>query len=75
MAMARRPGLGRGLDQAGYAILAEEGIEALNLNRLCARVGATKYSFYWHLYVARRSERGWRTRALRRSTSGSRRPA
>ena len=34
--------------QAGYAILAEEGIKALKLDRLCARVGATKGSFYWH---------------------------
>jgi AcrR family transcriptional regulator len=34
--------------QAGYEILAEEGIKALKLDRLCARVGATKGSFYWH---------------------------
>ncbi|MEO3756798.1 TetR/AcrR family transcriptional regulator [Mycobacterium sp. B14F4] len=34
--------------QAGFNILAEEGIRALKLDRLCARVGATKGSFYWH---------------------------
>ncbi|RAV09586.1 TetR/AcrR family transcriptional regulator [Mycolicibacterium sp. GF69] len=34
--------------QAGYAILAEQGIKALKLDSLCARVGATKGSFYWH---------------------------
>lgn len=34
--------------QAGYAILAEEGLKALKLDRLCARLGVTKGSFYWH---------------------------
>ena len=34
--------------QAGFDILAEEGTRALKLDRLCARVGATKGSFYWH---------------------------
>ena len=34
--------------QAGYAILAEEGIKALKLDRLCERLGVTKGSFYWH---------------------------
>jgi AcrR family transcriptional regulator len=34
--------------QAGYAILAEEGIEALKIDRLCSRLGVTKGSFYWH---------------------------
>ncbi|MCV7279987.1 TetR/AcrR family transcriptional regulator [Mycolicibacterium flavescens] len=33
---------------AGYAILAEEGIKGLKLEPLCARVDATKGSFYWH---------------------------
>ncbi len=33
---------------AGYAILAEEGIKALKINRLCERLGVTKGSFYWH---------------------------
>ena len=34
--------------QAGYAILAEEGIKALKIDRLCDRLGVTKGSFYWH---------------------------
>lgn len=34
--------------QAGFATLAEEGIKALKIDRLCARLGVTKGSFYWH---------------------------
>lgn len=34
--------------QTGYAILAEEGIKALKIDRLCERLGVTKGSFYWH---------------------------
>ncbi|WP_029113726.1 TetR/AcrR family transcriptional regulator [Mycobacterium sp. URHB0044] len=34
--------------QAGYAILAAEGIKALKIDRLCDRLGVTKGSFYWH---------------------------
>jgi AcrR family transcriptional regulator len=34
--------------QAGFAILAEEGIKALKIDRLCCRLGVTKGSFYWH---------------------------
>jgi len=34
--------------QAGYAILAEEGIKTLKIDRLCARLNVTKGSFYWH---------------------------
>jgi AcrR family transcriptional regulator len=34
--------------QAGYAILAEEGIKALKIDTLCSRLGVTKGSFYWH---------------------------
>jgi AcrR family transcriptional regulator len=34
--------------QAGYAILAEEGIKALKIDGLCSRLGVTKGSFYWH---------------------------
>jgi AcrR family transcriptional regulator len=34
--------------QAGYAILAAEGIKALKIDRLCQRLGVTKGSFYWH---------------------------
>ncbi|MBS9532170.1 TetR/AcrR family transcriptional regulator [Mycobacterium sp. M1] len=33
---------------AGFAILAEEGIKALTISRLCSRLGVTKGSFYWH---------------------------
>lgn len=33
---------------AGYAILAEEGLKALKIDRLCARLNVTKGSFYWH---------------------------
>ncbi|MGE2834793.1 TetR/AcrR family transcriptional regulator [Mycobacterium sp. SMC-4] len=33
---------------AGYAVLADEGSRALKLDRLCARLGVTKGSFYWH---------------------------
>ncbi|OBB59182.1 TetR family transcriptional regulator [Mycobacterium sp. 852013-51886_SCH5428379] len=34
--------------QQGYAVVAEEGLAALKLDRLCARLGVTKGSFYWH---------------------------
>lgn len=34
--------------QAGFAILAEEGISALKIDRLCSRLAVTKGSFYWH---------------------------
>jgi AcrR family transcriptional regulator len=34
--------------QAGFAILAEEGIKALKIDRLCERLAVTKGSFYWH---------------------------
>lgn len=34
--------------QAGYAILATEGIKALKIDRLCAQLQVTKGSFYWH---------------------------
>lgn len=34
--------------QAGYAILAEDGLPALKIDRLCERLGVTKGSFYWH---------------------------
>ncbi|WP_101948843.1 TetR/AcrR family transcriptional regulator [Mycobacterium sp. 3519A] len=34
--------------QAGFAILAEEGIKALKVDRLCRRLEVTKGSFYWH---------------------------
>jgi len=34
--------------KAGFAILAEEGIKALKIDRLCRRLEVTKGSFYWH---------------------------
>lgn len=34
--------------QAGFAILAEEGITTLKIDRLCSRLAVTKGSFYWH---------------------------
>lgn len=40
-----------GLDdwiRAGYEIVAEEGLVALKIDRLCDRLGVTKGSFYWH---------------------------
>ncbi|MEH3140516.1 MAG: TetR/AcrR family transcriptional regulator [Mycobacterium kyogaense] len=34
--------------EAGYALVAEAGVESLKLDRLCAHLGVTKGSFYWH---------------------------
>jgi len=34
--------------QAGFGILAEDGIKALKIDRLCSRLSVTKGSFYWH---------------------------
>ena len=34
--------------EAGFAILAAEGIKALKVDRLCRRLSVTKGSFYWH---------------------------
>ena len=34
--------------QAGFALLADGGTNALRVDRLCERVGVTKGSFYWH---------------------------
>jgi AcrR family transcriptional regulator len=34
--------------QAGFAILADGGPNALRLDRLCEQLGVTKGSFYWH---------------------------
>src|ERR1700751_2206294 len=51
--MTPRRGAGRGLAvddwiQAGFAILADGGPNALRIDRLCERLGVTKGSFYWH---------------------------
>jgi AcrR family transcriptional regulator len=50
---SRRGAAGNRLDvddwiQAGYAILAEDGLQALKIDRLCERLGVTKGSFHWH---------------------------
>src|ERR1700682_4422045 len=34
--------------QAGFAMLADRGPNALRVDRLCERLGVTKGSFYWH---------------------------
>ncbi len=34
--------------EAGFSLLATDGVKALTVDRLCKRVGATKGSFYWH---------------------------
>lgn len=34
--------------QAGYELLASDGMRALKIERLCEQVGATRGSFYWH---------------------------
>lgn len=34
--------------QAGFALLADGGPNALRVDRLCNRLGVTKGSFYWH---------------------------
>jgi hypothetical protein len=35
--------------QAGFAILAEEGIKVLKIDRPCRRLEVTNGSFYWHV--------------------------
>ena len=34
--------------EAGFAVLADSGPNALRIDRLCERLGVTKGSFYWH---------------------------
>ena len=34
--------------QAGYTLLAEQGVRALKVDRLCQQAGVTRGSFYWH---------------------------
>jgi len=34
--------------EGGYAVVAEDGLAALKVDRLCERLGVTKGSFYWH---------------------------
>jgi len=51
MSPRRDPGRRLSIDdwiQAGFAVLAEGGPNALRLDRICERLGVTKGSFYWH---------------------------
>ncbi|OBB84243.1 TetR family transcriptional regulator [Mycobacterium colombiense] len=34
--------------EVGYTVLAEEGVRALKVERLCQQAGVTRGSFYWH---------------------------
>jgi AcrR family transcriptional regulator len=34
--------------EAGFGLIAEEGLRAVKIDRLCDRLGVTKGSFYWH---------------------------
>jgi len=34
--------------EAGLWLLAEDGLESVTIDRLCAKLGVTKGSFYWH---------------------------
>jgi AcrR family transcriptional regulator len=34
--------------QAGFGIIAQDGLKALTIDRLCRRLAVTKGSFYWH---------------------------
>jgi AcrR family transcriptional regulator len=34
--------------ELGFTLLAEEGLAGIKVDRLCARMGVTKGSFYWH---------------------------
>ncbi|WP_327164762.1 helix-turn-helix domain-containing protein [Mycolicibacterium iranicum] len=45
--------------RAGYALPADEGLEALKVDRLCTRLGVTKGSLYWHF----KDMAGYRARA------------
>jgi len=35
--------------QAGYTVLAEQGVRALKVDTLCQQTGVTRGSFYWHI--------------------------
>jgi AcrR family transcriptional regulator len=51
MSPPRGPGRRLSVDdwiQAGFALLADGGPNALRVDRLCERLGVTKGSFYWH---------------------------
>jgi AcrR family transcriptional regulator len=34
--------------ELGFTLLAQEGLSGIKVDRLCARMGVTKGSFYWH---------------------------
>ena len=34
--------------EVGYTVLAQEGVRALKVERLCQQAGVTRGSFYWH---------------------------
>ncbi|HWF53186.1 MAG TPA: TetR/AcrR family transcriptional regulator [Solirubrobacteraceae bacterium] len=47
----RTPGPRLSIDdwiELGFTLLAEEGLSGIKIDRLCARMGVTKGSFYWH---------------------------
>jgi AcrR family transcriptional regulator len=44
---ARRLTVERWIEE-GFALIAEEGLRAVKIDRLCERLGVTKGSFYWH---------------------------
>lgn len=47
----RTPGTRLSVDdwiELGFTLLAEEGLAGIKIDRLCARMGVTKGSFYWH---------------------------
>jgi AcrR family transcriptional regulator len=47
----RKPGNRLTVDdwiEAGFGLIAEEGLRAVKIDRLCERLGVTKGSFYWH---------------------------
>ena len=51
MTQPRGPGRRLSVDdwiQAGFALLADGGPNALRVDRLCEHIGVTKGSFYWH---------------------------
>jgi AcrR family transcriptional regulator len=51
MASRKRPSTRLSVEdwlQAGYTVLAEQGVRALKVDTLCRQAGVTRGSFYWH---------------------------
>ena len=51
MAARKRPSTRLSVEdwlQAGYTVLAEQGVRALKVDTLCQQTGVTRGSFYWH---------------------------